>query len=69
MWNGEESLESETRPDNPRVSHWVNMSKTATYLAQSGSLSVGPSIGIWVLVVVVSIAISSDDDNTENFRQ
>ena len=47
----------------------VNKRKTASYLAESSGLSVRPSIGEWVLVVVESITISSDDDNTENFRQ
>jgi hypothetical protein len=47
----------------------VNKRKTASYLAESSGLSVRPSIGEWILIVVESITISSDDDNTENFRQ
>ena len=47
----------------------VNKRKTASYLAESSGLGVRPGIGEWVLVVVESITISSDDDNAENFRQ
>jgi hypothetical protein len=47
----------------------VNKRKTASYLSESSGLGVRPSIGEWILVVVESIAISSDDDNAENFRQ
>ena len=49
--------------------HLVNKRKKTDYHAESSGLSVRPSIGQWILVVVESIAISSDDDNTENFRQ
>ena len=37
--------------------------------AECCSLRVGGSIGLRVLVVVVSIAIAGDDDNPEDFRQ
>lgn len=47
----------------------VDKRKTASYLAESSGLGVRPSIGEWILVVVESIAISSDDDNAENFWQ
>jgi hypothetical protein len=45
----------------------VNKRKKITHLSESGGLGVGPSISEWVLVVVVSITISSEDDDTENF--
>ena len=51
------------------VNHWRIRGKTEGYLAESSGLGVRPSICEWVLVVIESIAISSDDDNTENFRQ
>ena len=43
--------------------------KIASYLAESSGLGVRPSIGEWILVVVETIAVSSDDDNAKNFRQ
>ena len=47
----------------------VNKRRISSYLAESSGLGVRPSIGEWILVVVKSVAISSDDNNTENFRQ
>ena len=47
----------------------MNKRRISSYLAESSGLGVRPSVGEWILVVVESIAISSDDDNTENFRQ
>jgi len=38
-----------------------------TNLAESGGLSVGRSIGEWVLVEAGSVAIPGDDDDTKHF--
>ena len=78
MYEGELLSKYVERRSEPRMldSAWqemcqplVNKRKTAGYLAESSGLGVRPSVGEWILVVVESIAISSDDDNTENFRQ
>lgn len=40
-----------------------------TNLAESGGLSVRPSICVGILVVVETVAVASNDDNTEDLRQ
>jgi hypothetical protein len=41
--------------------------ENTTNLAESGSRGIGRSIVEWVLVVAVSVTVSGDDDDTEDF--
>ena len=49
--------------------HFPTNIEFEVYLAKCGSLGVRARVSEWVLVVVVSVTIPGDNDDTENFRQ